>query len=222
MKGDRNMNSMSLWGFLRGRRQAADRKTEVQYRLQLAELRRQAERMKRDTQQTRKEAFKLESEGRHNEALSKASVAVHQENAYQRAFQTMLRCETMHAQAKTQKALTDLMNGCKDISAAVMKQVDTESALKAQAHLEKTSMAMEQVQENMLVFQEGFEPDVPSGERLAAGEEALAAIMLEHAPVPVQPDESVGMQAEPARAEAGAQDRSEWLVQRRQQLSELV
>lgn len=218
---------MELWYFLvrffRRKSRAAERRYELNYRMELADLRRKAEHLKRDAQQCREEAHQLQVSGEHISAVSKASMAMNHEKGYQTYLRMIRQCETMYAQSKTQKALMDLMKGCQDVSTAVIKQVDTEGVIKAQERLQQTSIQMDQLQESMRIFQEGFEPDADPSVREIAGEEALAAIMAEYEQKPAAPagvrEEIIEDAPETDTAELVS---DEWAQQKRLELQELV
>ena len=179
MKGEITWNYGIFGSFFRRKSRAAERRYELNYRMELADLRRKAEHLKRDAQQCRKKHINCKFPGTHFGSI-KASMAMNHEKGYQTYLRMIRQCETMYAQSKTQKALMDLMKGCQDVSTAVIKQVDTEGVIKAQERLQQTSIQMDQLQESMRIFQEGFEPDADPSVREIAGEEALAAIMAEY------------------------------------------
>ena len=209
-----------LFASSRKARIEAERKEELNYRVKLAEVRRQAEHMKRETERARGEAYRLEVSGDHEGAVSKALEAANSEKAYKAAVSTILRCESMHAQAKTQRSLTNLLSDCEAVSLSVMGQVDTEDAVRVQTRLQQTAAEMEQAQESMAAFQESFDPLADSPVTSSVGEDVLAAIMAERAPAPeALPAEPQPEKAE--KAEAGDKD-DEWLREKRRQIAEIA
>ena len=198
-------------------RMEVERKEELSYRVKLAEVRRQAEHMKRENERARGEAYRLEVAGDHEGAVSKALEAANSEKAYKTAVSTILRCESMHAQAKTQRSLTNLLSDCEAVSLSVMGQVDTEDAVKVQTRLQQTAAEMEQAQESMAAFQESFDPMADSPVTSSAGEDALAAILAERAPAAAP--EPLPEKAE--KAESAEKD-DEWLREKRRQIAEMA
>ena len=214
--------------FRRSRRKS-DQQSELNYRIALSEVRRQATAMGREVERCRNEAYRLEMSGNHAAAVSKAAEAANNQKAYEAAQSTLQRCQTMHAQARSQKMLTNLLTVCESMSANVMDQVDTNAALRIQTRLQQTTAAMEEAQEGMAAFQEGFEPNAEPALRVAAGEDALAEIMAERAAreaVSTQP-EPPALPAEAVEAPADASDediaaRAEWLRQKRRELADIA
>ena len=201
-----------------GRR--ADQQDELDYRMALSEVRRQAAAMHREVERCRSEAYRLEMSGDHAAAVSKAAEAANSEKAYEAAQSTLRRCESMRAQARSQKMLTDLLTVCEQMSTSVMRQIDTGDALRVQALLQQTTVAMEEAQEGMTAFQEGFEPNAEPALRIAAGEEALAGIMAERAARAEPPSPPTGEQI--AAADADSASRTEWLREKRRELADIV
>ena len=216
--GTRKTNSITRSGKTRAEAEA-QRREEFEYRTKMSEIRRMASQMQRSTERARAEAYRLEMSGDHAAALSKANDAANSEKAYKTAIDTLMRCESMHAQAKTQKALTDLLTSCEEVSMGVVESIDTETAVSAQVRLQQANVAMDQLQQEMAAVQEGFMPVEENDICISAGEEALAAIMAEYAPVPVPP-----VLVAPA-AETEAPDKSaieERMTERRKLLAELA
>ena len=159
--------------------QETERQEEIQYRVRMADVKRQAEKMRRDAAAARSEAYRLEQNGEHTAAVSKAMEAANNEKAYKAAMETLRRCETMHAQAKTQNGLMKLLTECENVSRTVIGQIDTEGVAKAQEKLQQTSVIMEQVQDSMQAFQDGFDPLMAEDGYNLTGEQELAAILKE-------------------------------------------
>jgi len=215
--------------FKRGNPVEDGRREELEHRLEMAELRRKADRMRRDAERARSEAYHLELKGDHAAAVSKAALASSKDKTYRTAVQAMLTCESTYAQAKSQMELTQLLEGCNDISRDVLDTVDVERTLRAQTRLTQTTAEMEEAQESMAAVQEGFDPSVDAAVRTAAGEDALAEIMAAHA-AQAQPQAAEGAQAaaplpgtaEPAQPDGDAIERAEWLSQKRKALAEIA
>ena len=210
---------------------------ELNYRTGLAGLRRQAEAMRRDAERARAEAHRLEVSGEHAAAVSKAIQAANSEKAYNTAIRTMLNCENTHSQAKTQKALVDLLNGCEAISRNVLADVDAHKAIQAQARLTQTATLMEEAKENMAAFQEGFAMAEHGAGGISAGEAALAEIMAAYEPapasaLPVQNVEPADVVVEASQQDAIAEpeehgeddgiSHEEWLAKKRMELSAMA
>ena len=227
MKGERNVKLFDKL-FRRSSREA-DQQKELNYRIALSEVRRQASAMRKEAERCRNEAYRLEVGGNHAAAVSKAAEAANSQKAYEAAQSTLQRCESMHAQARSQKLLTNLMAVCESMSANVMDQIDTTEAMRVQTRLAQTTAAMEEAQEGMAAFQEGFEPNAEPALRVAAGEDALAEIMAERAPreavaepaaLPVEP---AAQTAEPAADRDGELiSQAEWLREKRRQLADIA
>lgn len=228
MKGEMNVGIFDRL-FNRSSKKA-EQQDELRYRIALSEVRRQASALRKEAERCRNEAYRLEIGGNHAAAVSKAAEAANTEKAYEAAQSTLQRCESMHAQARNQKMLTDLMAVCEDMSSKVMKQIDTVGAMRIQSRLQQTTAAMEEAQEDMAAFQEGFDPNAEPTLRVAAGEDALAAIMAERAvqtPPPALSTEPVQAPAETAEAAPVPEDgealaRAEWLKEKRRQLAEIA
>ena len=201
-----------------------DQQAEMDYRVALSEVRRQAATMQKEVDRCRNEAYRLEISGNHAAAVSKAAEAANSEKAYEAALNTLHRCESMHAQARNQKILTNLMTACENMSENLINQVDMDGALRLQTKLQQTNAVMEEVQESMTAFQEGFEPNTAPALRMAAGEDALAEIMATRA---VQEAE-VLPPAEAAEMPAGASEdidmasHAEWLREKRRELADIA
>lgn len=212
---------MSIIDRFRRMKREEERKEEINYRVKLADVKRQAQRMKANTEKAKNEACRLEISGDHAAAVSKALEAANNEKAYQAALETLRRCENMHAQAKTQKNLMNLLVDCESVSKKVIDQIDTKGAAKAQERLQQTNILMEQVQQGMQEFQEGFEP---IGEELIniSGEEELAAIMAANTQILETSAESM---PEKTKAEnekpKDLEERARWLADRRKELVEI-
>lgn len=214
------------------RKRANDQQSELNYRIALSEVRRQATAMRKEVDRCRNEAYRLEVSGNHAAAVSKAAEAANSQKAYEAAQSTLQRCESMHAQAKSQRLLTNLLAVCESMSAQVIDQVDTNSALRIQTRLQQTTAQMEEVQEGMTAFQEGFEPNAEPSLRTTAGEDALADIMAERAAraVPAEPAalpaEPAPVTVEPAQAPILADDdlatHAEWVREKRRQLADIA
>lgn len=204
----------------------SDQQAELNYRIALAEVRRQAAAMRREVERCRNEAYRLEMSGNHPAAVSKAAEAANSEKAWQAAQSTLQRCESMHAQARSQKLLTNLLTVCESMSANVMEQVDTTGAMRIQTRLQQTTAAMEEAQEGMAAFQEGFEPNAEPALRIAAGEDALAEILAQRAALeagsgaPELPAEAAPA-PEPVEDEA-LRTHADWLREKRRELADIA
>jgi len=216
--------------FFSRRKRTNEQQSELNFRITLSEVRRQATAMRKEVERCRNEAYRLEMSGNHAAAVSKAAEAANSQKAYEAAQNALQRCESMHAQAKSQKLLTNLLSTCETMSEMVIDQVDTDEALRIQTRLQQTTAQMEEVQEGMAAFQEGFEPNAEPALRMAAGEDALADIIAERAAreTPVEP---IALPAEPADREPApvplAEDadlatHAEWVREKRRQLADIA
>lgn len=213
---------MSIMDRFRRMKQEEKRKEEINYRVKVADVKRQAQKMKNCTEKAKTEACRLEMNGDHAAAVSKALEAANSEKAYQTALETLRRCENMHAQARTQNDLTDLLKDCESVSKKVIDQIDIKGATIAKEKLQQTNVLMEQMQQSMLEFQDGFDP---AGEELfdLSGEEELAAIMASCSQ-DVEPAQSDLMQENPETENKGQnelEERALWLAARRKELAEI-
>ena len=215
--------------FFRRRKRSSEQQTELNYRIALSEVRRQATAMRREVERCRNEAYRLEMDGNHAAAVSKAAEAANSQKAYEAAQSTLQRCESMHAQAKSQRLLTNLLSVCESMSANVLEQVDTNGALRIQTRLQQTTAQMEEVQEGMAAFQEGFEPNTEPALRTAAGEDALADSMAERAVKtdPVVPIADPGPAIEdhasmPIPTDEDLSTHAEWVREKRRQLADIA
>ena len=212
------MKFWHLFPWFRSRAEA-QRREEMNFRLKMAELKRHAAAIRKEADRTKAEAVQLERSGDHSRAVAKAAAAANQEKSYRTALNTISACESMHAQAKTQNALKQLMISCRDMSLAVTREADMEGAVKAQTQLQQAAVRLEESQEAMAAFQEGFDADADPQLRNEAGEAALAKILREQAEKDKQP-----LPALPDEAQAAPQDEAhqQWVAQRRQMLTEMV
>lgn len=214
---------MKFWHwfpFFRSRAEA-QRREDMNFHLKIAELKRHAATIRKEADRAKTEAVQLERSGDHGRAVAKAAAADNQEKSYRTALTTISTCESMHAQAKTQNALKQLMISCRDISLAVTKEADMEGAVKAQTQLQQAAVRLEESQEAMAAFQEGFDVSADPQLRNEAGEAALAQIMQEQAEkdkqaVPALPEEP---KAIPAPQDEAHQ---QWVAQRRKMLTEMA
>ena len=142
------MKFWHLFPWFRSRAEA-QRREDMNFRLKVAELKRHAATIRKEADRTKAEAIALERGGDHSRAVAKASAAANQEKSYRTALNTISTCESMHAQAKTQNALKQLMISCKDMSLAVTREADMEGAIKAQTQLQQAAVRLEESQEAM-------------------------------------------------------------------------
>ena len=211
---------MSILDFFRRLAARRQRDTEMSFRLKSAELKRRAAMIGREADRSKAEAVRLEKSGDHAGALAKSCAALNQEKSYRMALTTISNCENLHAQAKAQNALKQLMLACRDISLEVTGEADMEGAVRAQSQMQEAVLRMDESQEAMSAFQQGFDLDADPGQRSEAAEMALAQILREQAgreraeaaapivPAPAAPAE------EPARRE--------WIDARRRLISEMT
>ena len=214
------MKFWHLFPFFRTRAEV-QRREEMNFRLKIAELKRHADTIHKEAERTKAEAIRLERSGDHGRAVAKASAAANQEKSYNTALNTISTCESMHTQAKTQNALKQLMITCRDLSLAVTNEADMEGAIKAQTQLQEAAVRLEESQEAMTAFQEGFDVSTDPQLRNEAGEEALAQIMQEQA----EKDKTITLKAPEEQQNVRiAQDEAhqQWVAQRRQMLNEMV
>lgn len=201
-------------------RAEAQRKAEMEFRLKMAGLKRNAAAIRKEADRTKAEAISLEKSGDHSRAVAKAAAAANQEKSYHTALNTISMCENIHDQAKTQNALKQLMISCKDMSATVTGEADIDGAIKAQTQLQDAAARLEASQEAMAAFQEGFDLDTDPQVRNEVGEAALAKILEENAKKEQQ------VTAEPAKEETPSEtttaNHQQWVADRRKTLSELI
>lgn len=222
----------------RNSRVKAEQRDELEYRINLADLRRRTKLLQQTAERASKTAYDLEVSGKHAEAVAKATEAVNARKAYEIAQRTMVSCESTHAQAKTQQTFTELMNGCERISKDVLKQVDMDAAIKSQARMTRMATVIDEVQESMVTFQESFITGGDPSSHAIVGEEALAEIMAANTP-DYRVSETLAQETLPGSEEAqnvraqveeaveemdgqAAMEHMEWLNQKRRELAEIT
>lgn len=182
---------MKMFSFFRRYSLQKQRRAEMEFNRQMAELNRQAAYIKRQAAQLRDEAIRCEQNGDHQRAVSAAAAAVHQEKSYLSALNTMQTCKNMHVQAKSQKALKELVKSCTEMARRVSRDADVDGMIAAQNDFTQTMEELEQSRDALEAVQEGFNAETETQVRNEAGEQALAQIMGQLSP-----------SAEPTRIEA--------------------
>jgi len=215
---------MRLFGIFNSHQSNAEteRKKEMEYRLQIAELKRDAAFIKKEAERCKMEAIRLETAGEHASAVSMAATAANQERNYASAMNTIRTCESLHAQAKTQNALKKMMRSCTVLSETVRAEVDVEGIIKAQTEMQRAMDTLEQSREALEAVQEGFDTDEAYHVRDEAGEEALARIMTEIAPIeqtkPIQEAEKNTQEKDTVKTNG----QTEWIKERQRMLAEMI
>lgn len=178
---------MKIFTFFRRRSMQKQRRAEMEFNRQMAELNRQASAIKRQSDRLKAEAIHFEQTGDHKRAVAAAAAAAHQEKSYISALNTMQTCKNMHAQAKSQKALKDLISSCAAMAHAVSRDADVSGMIAVQNDFAQTMEELEQSREALEAAQEGFNVETEVQVRNEAGEEALAQLMGNVAPVRQEP-----------------------------------
>lgn len=215
---------MKLFGIFQSRQSVAEseRKKEMEYRLQIAELKRDAASIKKEAERCKLEAIRLETAGEHSSAVSMAATAANQERNYVSAMNTIRTCESLHTQAKTQNALKKMMRSCTALSETVRTEVDVEGIVKAQTEMQRATYMLEQSREAFEAVQEGFEADDSIHVRNDAGEAALAQIMSEM----VQEEQSKVVHQEETNNQKDetpkTDEQTEWIKERHKTLAEMI
>ena len=221
---------MKIWDritrIFRRNRMEEDRRKELNYRLKAADARRRANKMKRDAENARNEAVRLERAGDHQGAVSKALKAKNYEQQYQSAMKSIRDCENVHEQVNANAGMVELMEACNNMASEVTGQVNMDEIAKVQETFRGTAVQLETLQETLKIMQEGMSPDADPAARDAEGEEALAAILGAAQPEkPAVP--AVLAASEVAEKDAGeeAEDESgyrEYLNDKRKELAEML
>lgn len=168
---------MNIWTRLFHRK--SKEQMEVNYRMSMAKLRRDAASLKSQADAAGKEALRLEQQGDHSQALIKAMQCENLKKNYALAMKSISQNEAMHIKAKTQTMMIDVMEACRDMSHTVLAEADLPRALKAQEDLQKASILMDENMQAIDAFQQGFDLNANSEEINQAGEDALRALMQE-------------------------------------------
>lgn len=216
----------SLLGLILGRRyrEKVRRENEMNRRMSQLRINRQVESIRRRAEKAKQEALSLEQGGNHVAAVAKASVAANLEKTFQMASSRVATCENVRIQGETQKELRDLLVACNEMTKTVIKDVDVDGALAAQAALEEADLKLAETQEAMVSFQEGFSRETTVEQRNEAGEDALAKILKEYGGKNAEKAEPVVEPAalpEPAN-EVELNAHQEWRTQRSKMLEELA
>lgn len=178
---------MKIFSFFHRRSLQKQRRAEMEFNRQMAELNRQASAIKRQSERLKAEAVHFEQAGDHKRAVTAAAAAVHQEKSYLSALNTIQTCKNMHAQAKSQKALKELISSCAAMARAVSRDADVAGMIAVQNDFAQTMEELEQSREALEAAQEGFNVETEVQVRNEAGEQALAQIMGEAAPAKAEP-----------------------------------
>ena len=174
---------MKIFSFFRRRALQKQRRAETEFNRQMAELTRQSGAIKRQCERLKAEALSHEQSGDHKQAVAAAAAAANQEKIYISAMNTMQTCRNMHAQAKSQKALKELISACAAMAHSVSRDADVAGMIAAQNDFTQTMEELEQSCNALEAVQEGFNTDTDVQVRDEAGEQALAQILADAAPV---------------------------------------
>lgn len=156
-----------------------DREKELAYRLRMATAHRETEQLRREMEKAKSHAMELEKNGEHGKAVAEALQVAKKKKVIETAEAQMLQCNDIHEMARTQKAMTNIMKTCQELSTDIIQMADMEETMKAQADNEMAQTRLVDTKEQMEMFMEGMEAGVATEVRSAAGEAALAAIMAE-------------------------------------------
>lgn len=211
---------MKIFSFFRRYSVQKQRRAELEFNRQMAELNRQAVLIKRQSERLKAEAIQHENNGEHKRAVSAAAAAAHQEKSYLAAINTIQTCKNMHLQAKSQKALKELISACTMMAQTATRDADVDGLLTAQQDFADTMEALEQTRDALDAVQEGFNADADAEVRNEAGEKALAQIMGQM----VSEKQPALAQAQPKLAAVQEEENKhrEWADDRRRILADLA
>ena len=206
------------------RSENARRQKEIDDRIELASIRRQAMTIRRQADQFRLEAISLEKGGDHARAVAKAATAANLEKTYETAVKQITNIERIIAQTKTTVAMKELLESINRMTESAITAGNVDDVIQAQAKLQQNEERLKVIQASMDDLQEGFDQDTDPAQRNEAGEEALRRIMQEQ-----ETEEKEQAIAEPAQATALPEPEkdkekaahTEWVNERRKQLNEL-
>lgn len=213
---------MKIFSFFRRYSIQKQRRAEMEFNRQMAELNRQAAAIKRQSDRLKAEAIRYEQSGDHKSAVSAAAAAVHQEKNYISAMNTMQTCKNMHVQAKSQKALKQLIASCAAMARDVSRDADVADMIAAQNDFVQTMEALEQSRDALEAAQEGFNAETEVQVRNEAGEQALAQIMGQQAPKAAAARIEEPRKLPVVNNEEQAAQHKEWADDRRRILADLA
>lgn len=213
---------MSILDFFRRYSLQKQRRIETEFNCHVAELTRKAAAIKRQADRLKAEAIQFEKAGDHKRAVSAASAAVQQEKSYASALHTIQTCKNMHVQAKSQKAMKELIASCAAMARSVSADADASDFIRVQSDFTRTMEELEQSREALEAAQEGFTVETDAQVRNEAGEQALAELMEQASPKPVPAAIEPAAALPALEADDKASDHKEWAEDRRKILAEMV
>lgn len=209
---------MSIFDFFHRYNSRKQRRAEIEFNRNMAELNRKASGIKRSSDQLKEKAIQLEGAGDHQRAVSVAAIAVRQEKTYNSAMETLQTCKNMNAQVKSQKALEDLLGSCSKIAQSVCGKANPSKCLEAQSKFAQVRDELSETNEILASTLEGFNTDTEAQVRNEAGENALAQIMAERTSAQAEPPV-----APPVSEKASTDDQHKaWADDRRKILAEMM
>ncbi len=195
------------------------REKEMAYRMKVAQARRQTNGIRRKSEDARRLAIEYEKNGEHEKAVSAALQAQKSSKVAAAADNQIQQCTDIHEMAKTQKAMKEIMDTCKDLSVGIIELADMEGAMTSQAENEEAMTQLVDTREQMEMFIEGIEDGVTREVRNTEGEAALAALLAE------QPEQEPAPKAKLPEIktveERTETEESDWLAERRETLKAL-
>lgn len=213
---------MSIFDMFRRYSRQKQRRIEMEFSRNIAELTRKASTIKRQADRLKAEAVQFEKAGDHKRAVSAAASAAQQEKSYQSALNTIQICKNMHVQVKSQKAMKELIASCASMAKSVSADADPAAYIEAQNDFTRTMEELEQSRDALEAAQEGFTIGTQEQIRNEAGEQALAQIMEQLAPkeVPARVESSAALPA--SEKDPQSAQHKEWADDRRKILAEMM
>ncbi len=213
---------MSIFDFFRRYGMQKQRRIETEFNCHIAELNRKAAAIKRQAERLKAEAIQFEKDGDHKRAVSAASAAMQQEKSYASALHTIQTCKNMHVQAKSQKAMKELIASCASMARSVSADADASEFIRVQSDFARTMEELEQSREALEAVQEGFTVGTDVQVRNEAGERALAQLMEQASPKPSPVAIESPAVLPAAETDDKADAHKEWAEDRRKILAEMV
>lgn len=196
-----------------------EREKEMAYRMKVARARRQTNGIRRKSEDARRLAIEYEKNGNHEKAVSAALQAQKSSKVAAAADNQIQQCADIHEMAKTQKAMKEIMDTCKDLSEGIIELADMEGAMTSQADNEEAMTQLIDTREQMEMFIEGIKDGATREVRNTEGEAALAALLAEQAVQ--EPAPKVKLPEIKTVEERNGTEESDWLAERRETLKAL-